>query len=775
MKTNNTISATLIFLCLFSVLTMTAKARAAGYEPAGSLDWPLWNALQSPMVERTRIWTYLGEIQNRTGAGNALHSGNDFRGKDGDVVKAVAAGNVWYTHHRQSDCQTDLGSANSCRIYILGKPTNSAGEEVADMADADHQYVFYYSHLWYGDMYDSSNTPDGAIITSETRAALEQAKTTGNQPYDIDDWEDGESSSTHISAGQAIALIADFSGWNHLHFGIYDRLDNYNAIAPLTAMKKTNPHTFDAEDPIVYDMFLMTDQTAYPNTTNSTQPEGECGEIPRDQYDIIADAKDRFEREGDIDLGLEGDDWWVPETREGETLSLHEAKYVIRNIGTGVSEEHIWYNFDKMPFECVGDPTEPGYSCPVFSDSNFWNHSIDEAWGYSGAVIPGLPYAETIYSSYSNMANAGSEPHNYLILTNPWGTDNNWDATNTTLYPDGQYQVMVQAYDQSGRMDYFTKFVYLGDGSPCTCGDLPPAIYVRDNLDDVGAIPTETPHWVSRDIVILEPGEGRPASRDTRGIASDDVEIGIPYEVWVRVHRLNCAPTEEIEAKVMALKPTPVLDPDDPESETEYITTGYEAGDSVFVGFDLDDTEYEYIGPFEWTRVNGGHRCLIARVKYTSEDPDDVEGELVQEDNRYTQRNLQEVDGFSSNEFRIVNPHEDPAEIEIEFDARSLPIEQPGAAVTLIVEFNSALYEAWSDVPGTAISTNTAGDIVLSIYGSRVRLPAATLPGFISLNALVELSAPAATSDTFEVYFAEWVDGVLRGGMSFWIQNVIIY
>jgi hypothetical protein len=181
---------------------------------------------------------------------------------------------------------------------------------------------------------------------------------------------------------------------------------------------------------------------------------------------------------------------------------------------------------------------------------------------------------------------------------------------------------------------------------------------------------------------------------------------------------------------------------------------------------------YEYIGPFFWVPSHTGHRCLIARAKFVSEDPDDVEGQSVPEDNRYTQRNLQEVG--ADNSFKIVNPSQYSAAIEIEFDARTLPMAEPGSSVALTVEYNAALYAAWTDVSGTSLTTNSEGDIVLHLYGNRIRLPAANLPGLIRLDASVDMSPPTDIEDTFEVYFAEYVNDVLSGGMSFQTTNVII-
>jgi hypothetical protein len=242
--------------------------------------------------------------------------------------------------------------------------------------------------------------------------------------------------------------------------------------------------------------------------------------------------------------------------------------------------------------------------------------------------------------------------------------------------------------------------------------------------------------------------------------------------VWVRVHRLNCAPTEEIEAEVMALKPAMILDPEDPEAETEYITNGYDSGDNAFIGFPLGGPDFEYIGPFEWTPKATGHRCLLGRVKFASEDADDVEGESVEEDRRYAQRNLQDVGGGT--EFKIVNPLQQTADIAIEFDSRNFPILEPGAQVTLTVEYNSTLHVAWADAPGTQMSINASGNIELTFNARRVKLPAATLPGLIRLNAWVDLVLPEGIVGTYEVYFSEYVNNELRGGMSFTINELII-
>lgn len=762
MKRNNTTSTILGVLCALAALMISVDTLAGGYEPANSLGWPLWNAAQNPMTRRTRIWTSLGEIQETW-----LHSGYDFRGKVGDRVKTIAGGWVLFTHNLPN-CKSLDGAPNDCRVYIQGVPTDSSGNAVNE-ANADHEYVYYYSHLWYGDDLDAATTPDGAIVSAATRKKLENAGGNGHpvQP------------NTDVSAGTVIALIAAFpdadgpyENWEHLHLGIFDRLDNYNAISSLTALIKGNdPYMYDAVDPTVHDIYLMMNEDADPgNSANSVQPSGECGEIPRDHYDIVAEADDRFERAEDLNSGEEGDDWWVPETREGERLSVHEAWYKIQKVGTGLPEEPtVWFDFDKMPFNCMKDPSEWG-SCPEFTDQNFWDHSINLE---SGAAHPGYNYYNIIYNDNSDMANGGIEYENYLILTNAWGIDGMWDATDMDRYPDGQYQITVRALDQAGRMDQRSKLVYLGNGGTCTCDNLPPAIYVKDNPDDDGAIPSESPHWISSDIVILEhtPNPARPINEDIFGVASDEIDTNKQYDVWVRVHRLNCAPTDEIEAKVIALDPAMILNPDDTAANPEYITNDqYDPGDNEFVGFGTDNNMFEYIGPFLWEPNHTGHRCLIARVKFASEgDPADEWGVPVQEDNRYTQRNLQ----AGGNNFEINNPYQTAKNIEIEFDARTFPIEKPGASVTLTVEYNSALYNAWSNVPGTTLTVNSSGKIALTLHGNKIRLPAATLPGLIRLDASVTGVLPSDIQGTFVVDFSEYVNGVLWGGMSFYIGQVI--
>jgi hypothetical protein len=720
MKSRSIILANLTFLCLLAVLLTEVDAHAGGFEPVNSLKWPLWNQHYTDAdgylnVERTRIWSYLGEPQERTinsQKKQALHSGNDFRGALGDVVKAVAPGNIWFTH-ATNDCRDPSGTDIDCRIYILGFPTNSEGE-VEDEEDAVHQYVYYYSHLWWGDNSSAKNTPDDAIVDSNARFALENAAK-GNRPYD------GVQDGTAIEAGEVIAKIADFGGtsapWHHLHFGIYDRLDNYNAIAPLTALEQNdNPYTYDAEDPRVEMIYIMADDhVPTPLPSNSEQPEGDCGTIARQNYHILADADDRFERAEDIDKGVKYDKWWVPEKRLGERISVHEARYIIQRVGDDDGgEERTWFNFDKMPFECTG---EDRALCAAFTDEDFWDYSIDAPDG-SGAVLPGLAYSDIIYHDAANMANGGAEYDNFLNLTNEWGEEGSWDATDTTKYPNGQYQITVRVFDQARREGQKTSWVYLGDDTQdCECSDMPPAIYLRDSPDDDGAIPSESPNWVSRDIVIKPHGES-PAGENDRGINSSSVKMSVPYDVWVRVHRLNCSSTPTIEAKVTALNSSPILDPTDTALDPEYITDGYETGDSP-VGFQngINEPKFGHIGPFSWKPAYDGHRCLVARVKFIEEEPpiEGVDGELVQDDRRYTQRNLWDVDSETPSSFMIINPYPTATDIGMEFDARSLPLGQLGASVTLTVEYNAELYDAWSDVPGTAISTNAEGDIKLSL------------------------------------------------------------
>ena len=85
-------------------------------------------------------------------------------------------------------------------------------------------------------------------------------------------------------------------------------------------------------------MYLLEDESA--NLSTEVIPSGDCNQIDRADLDLIAEVEDRFERLEDIDTGVEGDAWWVPEFWEGETIDVHGASYVVKNVESGC----LWWS-----------------------------------------------------------------------------------------------------------------------------------------------------------------------------------------------------------------------------------------------------------------------------------------------------------------------------------------------------------------------------------------------------------------------------------------------
>jgi hypothetical protein len=778
---------TTFFICSFPLAVL-----ADGYIPAHSLPWPLWN--KATNTERTRIWTSLGEPQWRADGPPgtpayglwALHSGNDFRGNGGDQVHAVVSGNLWYTYQIDG-CNDNSGNFIYCRMYVLGKVTDQNGTEEGspsfDTNGVQHQYVYYYSHLWYGG--DPGNPPAGVTpVTEQMRHVIENASNRAGEsapPLGTNGNGIPIGPETAIAAGDHIADIAYFSGWPHLHFGIYDKLDNYNAVNAITALKQgNNPDAYDERSPIITDIVFMPDGDT--NTTNKKTPSGDCNEIPRIAYDIAANIDERFEPDSRLNDGVPGDDWWFDTGKNGYNIEVFEARYSVRNMNTGNLENHTWFKLDRVPF-CIydGSPicqnTPSNVICSALTDSNFWGYTVnceDSPGDPCGAATPGEDYSKYLFDLWdTNMAVTSPELPNWIKVTNSGGIDGKWDATNTQSYPDGLYQIQVQAYDEAGNFDVENRFVYLNSsGLPCNCDNLPRDAYVRDNLNDIGAIPSETPFWQSPDIIVLNHDDPiQNLDENSAGIASTEIEAGTTYDVWVRVLNKFCNTIDNIQTEVMALWPSMILDPSDPEAQTEYITAGFQGSLNLGAGGPNMTPAYGYLGPFTWTPAYTGHRCLIAKIQSIQDPFGSVQD--VQQNNNYTQRNIQ-VSG-ASNSFRIANTYQRAANVAIKFDCNNLPIYEQGSSVELRVQNYQPLVAAWTGVPGTVFTDYPAnGEIGLTFNRCKVEMPPASFEPYVKLPATVNIQVSPGVVGDFTVNLSEYIDGELKGGMSFEKSTIII-
>lgn len=728
---NNKTAQNRIILTLLcsALLILTARFTAAddpdGYEPANTLPWPVLHQVSNQ--PRRAVWSSFCEYQNRWGL-PWFHSGFDIRGVYRDKVIVVDAGNVWIVANLEQ-CNQGPTEGNSCRLYVIS---------------TDRRYIYYYSHLFLGPETDS---------TSTARAEIENAspQVVGASQYTIND-------DTDVASGEILAFMANFSGWNHIHFGIIDANENYDMLNPLTAFSFV---PIDDESPTIESLEFY--QAGTPETSSPVlvTPQGACHVVSGD-LDIVANMEDTFYTTNPAPPDLTG----------GETSTgIYEARYIVRPVTSATPAiDKVWYRFDRAPLSCAGELRGNDCSSTV-TEPQFFAASISRT---SGAAHWGESYASVLYSNVlSDSDYDGGETYAH-ILTNSWGVNGSW---NTALQADGLYQVSVETSDLAGNKAARSRFVYVhNDSSPFNPNLVTPDAYVRDNAQDIGDIPSTLggrPFWTSPDIVVLPQGAAAPpVSSDYAGNAQ--VNAGWAYDVYIRIHNDRCVQVENVKAKVYSANPALIID----QTQWNPITSGNFVGDAANPnGVTVPAGGTVLLGPLSWTPTiaeaasNNGHRCMLAYIT-SNDDPYTTLPDVVKDNDNIAQRNMQ-VEGLTA--FSIYNPEPDFAAVELIFNCGSMPMHDPDTVVRLSVEYHPALASAWADVPGTKLTHDTVNNkLHLDIYFCNLTLPAVTLPGYTRLPASVELALPSTVDGTFHVHFSEHVNGTLRGGMSFQVSNYIV-
>jgi hypothetical protein len=671
------------------------------------LRWPLSHG--SPEVAREAIGSSFGEYQGY-GGDPYVHTGIDIRGRTGDPVRLAAGGNIWLTANFDDDSCLEL---TNCRLYVKGN---------------ERRYIYYYSHLRLA--------PAGEEFTSEVREKIINAA--GPAQHD-------PRPGTAVSEGQVLAGIAAFASgeWPHLHFGIVDSTQSYDAINPLTALRRTGDGAalFDDERPTISALELVRDgQHAALSTPACSAVTG--------AVDLAATMKDSFYTTNPAPASVDG---------HIHSIGIYEANYLIRNVGTGASQTGTWYRFDRAPLRCAGP--DRGLAClPNLSEGDFFSSSINQP---DGALTVAEPYVAKLFSTVRSQSpyNGPDEEIYVHFLTNEWGREGRW---NTADDADGYYQVSVEARDEEGNAAALSRFVLVDNH-----GSLTPQAdaHVRDNAVDVGALPSTLggqPFWASPDIFVLPAGS--PAPGPDENPPEVLLDEGAPYDVYLRVTNGSCAPIEGVRAQIYSADPSTINSAASWGNITlpagTFITDAAHPG-----GLDLAPNERALLGPFPWTPTHDeatsheGHRCLLAKITA----PDDPVGSAdVPDNNNIAQRNVQ----FSDRSFDLGNPEAKRYNAEFSLNCNDFPSQAPGALLELRVAYHSALAAAWSQAEGVKLKVD-ANSITARFERCHVNLPPALLPGHTRLPASFELVPPTGIKGEWRVDLSQRLNGIARGGMSF--------
>lgn len=713
-------------------------ASAQGYPQPHSLQWPLY---ESKVVNGTQVGgpgstnprpavgNVVGEYQSFSGQ-TYLHSGTDIRGVMGDPVFVMRSGNVWFRANFSENSQ-DCISAINCRLYVKG----------------DDGYIYYYSHL----RLDKSAPEFDTKLAAAIIAANARDPSQGTYPVQP---------GTEVTAGQRLTSIADFGGWNHLHFGMVDSNDGYRVIDPLTALSQAPSGAaaaftiVDDERPTVASLRFVTDGASQTEVV----PSGDCRQISG-KLDIAAQMRDSFYSRGPAPTGISGG---------YASIAVSSASYAVRHARTGETvQQGNWANFTRFPICGGSDP-----ACPQsLSEAQFVTNSIN---ANEGALTPGLDYTKRLYwdaescSIYTNDGAAdatwspGSGTCNIErfihLLTNNISTDSAWD-TSTML--TGRYEVTAEAVDAAGNRAARSTFVTVDNGGGLSStGDA----YVRDNARDLGNLPSTAgnmPFWVSPDIVVAVENSPAPTNPDTASQVR--IVANQTYDVYVFVHNDTCVDLPGVRVEVFSANPALIQR----ESDWVHVTNGYEGAPGSSTGLPVPQLDVTRMGPYKWTPTdaeasqNNGHRCMLARIDAPL-DPIQKDVEHVADDNNIAQLNLQ----IDSTSFKFVG---DDAGAGLNFDCGNFPVGESGAQVTLMLDAGSyadTLVNGWNGTLGAkAIKYDSKVFVDFSLCS--VHLPGLSVPSNTLLPGEVEMVLPSGYFGTFTVTLSETINNVEQGGQAF--------
>lgn len=715
-------------LLLTAISAATASLAVEAAAQNHSWTWPLY-VDESGMTGEPRpaIWGGTGEYQN-FGAPIYMHPGSDIRGSLGDPAIIPVNSSVLRTFVFQDDC-VDAAAA-SCRVWFQAE-------------DEGGRFLWYVSHIYIG----QAPQPGNLDVNTEVRQALLDA---------------GSPSAT-VSRGEQLAVLGNFSGWHHLHIGVFDSQNNY-ALLYAPDFFEQNPAgestqsllIVDDEAPSIVALDFVNAGSSI--GAGSAVVPGACGDEVSGNVDIVAEMFDTFYTQGPF-ATFTNKNTLNPDT------NVRSARYSIRDTGTGtVVQEATWFDHAPTPLVCGSTTTA---NCILPGTTPTIGEFLDRmAAGTSspGAPDAGLQFVTTLYDPASTSSYSTTNGERYFhTMTNAGGVDGSWNTTGLS----GRYQVTVEAFDFEGHGAAMSRFVYV---APNTTADPPQPglrdVFLRDRLGDNGAVPSNAggePWWESPDLFIVP--AGTPVDVNS-GAIQTLVTANTPYDVYVRVHNQSCLPVNDVRVQVLSADPSAI------NTSFTPITP-----DGVWVGDPDDPTDDDVapgtaalIGPFPWTPTpaeasGDGHRCLIASIT-SDADPLAPENRLnAPEFNNVTQRNLR-VDSCN---FQVTNATGTDGSLELRL-VTDAAVESSDVA-ELRMPYLQAAVDAWSGTLGVSLVTDGT-ELVVRMQLRDLTLPAFQLPAGVTLT--LNLSLSISSSESRFVRLEPTFNGVAEAGFSCLGQGVVV-
>ncbi|HYP99174.1 MAG TPA: hypothetical protein VER96_10950 [Polyangiaceae bacterium] len=286
-----------------------------------------------------------------------------------------------------------------------------------------------------------------------------------------------------------------------------------------------------------------------------------------------------------------------------------------------------------------------------------------------------------------------------------------------------------------------------GSSTAACLPSAPSHLFIRDNEGDNGGVPSNTggvPFWQSPDIFVLPLSAPKPTAFDTP--ADIEVTANVTYNVYLRVHN-------EFGCSAVSGPFSVFIDGADPNigfANWQKVTDGADQGQYTMAGAGTIIPAYGsgIIGPFQWTPMGTGHKCLLAAIAASNETAPPASAAApvlppAYDSNQIAQRNLQIG---SSCAYNISAPSSGSANLLLGISV-SPEMPAPGASggpsVSLVFQDPGGIWSAqWQGVPGLSSVTNDGSKTTIVLNSSHVALPSVAL--FQSPSVTLNVTSPGA-------------------------------
>jgi sugar lactone lactonase YvrE len=290
------------------------------------------------------------------------------------------------------------------------------------------------------------------------------------------------------------------------------------------------------------------------------------------------------------------------------------------------------------------------------------------------------------------------------------------------------------------------------------CPQLPPDVFIRDNITDTGTLPSPEPWWESPDVWVRHAPDGEEFPQPPI--------VGQTNYVYVHVHNLGDIPLEDVEVVVYCAPPSAA--PPWPSAWHQIGSTpvsgmARQGETTVYVPWDPSGACLQILQDYD-------HLCLLVRL-VTDQDPIQHEGS-ARWDNNITQLNVHQFENWPAqgnlsvaatiNEdviFLIGNPLDTSQTADIEFDRGDFP-----ASGRLQIYLDETLFALWQ-AAGGSVEGGTVDPLQKKVEITATSMGVIRgLPLQAGQQVSTAMRITAASNEFFSVTVSELINGEYVGG-----------